>query len=274
MWKAFHHPDISLPVVRRRVGTELLELLEIFGEVTVHGGWAFLHNRTCPDTRSYQRAIRRLSKQGLIVSGRGLDTPRLQISGNGSQQLVAYLHPDRWWRKKWNGIWYMLLYDVPETARSYRNVLRQFLQTQRMGCFQKSVWITPRDIRPQYSDLAEGAALGDFACLFEARTVLGMPSEKVVRDAWDFDDLYAVQKRFCEVYSDNLAFLKEGGAFEQEILMQMAADEMDAYRSAFVLDPLLPEALLPAHYCGKKAFDIHVKVMEVFRNKLAQANPD
>ncbi|HKL23037.1 MAG TPA: hypothetical protein VJ904_14620, partial [Tichowtungia sp.] len=132
MWKAFHHPDISLPVVRRRVGTELLELLEIFGEVTVHGGWAFLHNRTCPDTRSYQRAIRRLSKQGLIVSGRGLDTPRLQISGNGSQQLVAYLHPDRWWRKKWNGIWYMLLYDVPETARSYRNVLRQFLQTQRM----------------------------------------------------------------------------------------------------------------------------------------------
>jgi len=42
MWQAFHHPDISLPVVRRRIGLELVEMLDILGDVAIHGGWAFL----------------------------------------------------------------------------------------------------------------------------------------------------------------------------------------------------------------------------------------
>lgn len=274
MWKAFYHPDVSLPVVRRRVGMELLELLDIFGDVSAHGAWAFLHNRTCPDTRSYHRAVGRLSKQGLIVSGRGLDTPKLKISESGSAQLAAYLHPDKRWNQKWNGIWYLLLYDVPEADRSYRNVLRQFLKTQRMGCFQKSVWVAPRDIRAQYSDLEEAAALGSFACLFEARTVLGMPAEKVVSESWDMEYLDTIQKRFCDVYTDNLKFLKETGSFDQESLMRLAAEEMDAYRSAFVLDPLLPKALLPDGYHGRKAFELHQKVIRELRQRVLGSNPD
>jgi len=188
--------------------------------------------------------------------------------------LAAYLRPDKWWNRKWNGIWYLLLYDVPEVDRTYRNVLRQFLKTQRMGCFQKSVWITPRDIRPQYSDSEEGAALGSFACLFEARTVLGMPAEKVVCESWDMDGLCAIQKRFCDIYTDNLRFLKESGSFEQESLMRLAADEMDAYRSSFVLDPLLPDALLPNSYHGKKAFGLHMEVIREIRKKVVESNPD
>jgi len=274
MWKAFHHPDISLPVVRRRLGMELLELLEIFGDVTAHGAWAFLHNRTCPDVRAYQRAVGRLSKQGLIVMNQGLDTPRLKISEDGSGLLETYLRPDKWWSRTWNGIWYLLLYDVPEVDRSYRNVLRQFLKTQRMGCFQKSVWITPHDIRPQYADLDAGAALGSFACLFEARTVLGMPAEKVVEDSWDMEGLYEIQQRFCDVYAENLETLLGIVSPDIEILMRLAAEEMDAYRSAFVLDPLLPDRLLPRSYQGKVAFDLHRKVVNQIRMKLKEANPD
>ncbi len=274
MWKAFHHPDISLPVVRRRIGLELLELLELFGEVSAHGGWAFLHNRTDPDLRGYQRAIVRLSKQGLIVKEQGLNTPRLKISEEGTESLATYLRPDKWWTRKWNGIWYLLLYDVPEVDRSYRNVLRQFLQTQRMGCFQKSVWITPHDIRPQYSDLEKGAAVGTFAALFEARTVLGTPSDKIVRESWDLKRLHDIQKRFCDVYGENLAVLSKTVLLNPEVFMRLATEEMDAYRSAFVLDPLLPAQLLPMDYLGREVFDLHLKVVAEIRSKLIGANPN
>ena len=162
MWKVFHDPDVSFPVVRRRLGMELLDLLNMFGEVAVSGGWAFIKNRSGVSREAYNRAVGRLSRQGLI----------------------------------------------------YRNVLRQFLKAQRMGCFQKSVWITPTDIRPQYADLKEAAAVEVFACLFEA------------------------------------------------------------YRCAFVMDPLLPRASLPGNYMGEEVYRIHRKIVKQIRTCLLSCNPD
>ncbi len=274
LWKTFHDPNISLPVVKRRIGLELLEMLDLFGDMAVHGAWAFLQNRTYPNHKALDQAMGRLSKQGLIVKRQGLDTPRLAISDKGSERLEPYLRPDKWWNRKWNGIWYVLVYDVPEVDRAYRNVLRQFLKKQRMGCFQKSVWITPHDIRPQYADLKEAAALGAFACLFEARTVLGMLSERVVWESWDFDRLFWIQKRFCEIYAENLETLKGSAVLGLDALMQLAAEEIDAFRSAFVLDPLLPSALLPWNYKGKEAYALHQELSNQIRMGLLRCNPD
>jgi len=274
MWKAFHHPDISLPVVQRRIGTELLEMLTVLGDVAAHGAWAFLRNRSYPNSRSFDQAIGRLSKQGLIVKTQGLNTPVLKISKEGTASLESGLRPDKRWSKKWNGIWYILMYDVPEVDRPYRNVLRQFLKYQRMGCFQKSVWITPHDIRPQYSDLEEAAAVGVFACLFEAKTVLGMPTEKIVSDAWNFDRLFEIQNRFCNVYKENLGILLQPTLPGIENLIRLATEEMNAFRSAFILDPLLPNQLLPRDYLGKKAHDLHLKITNQIRHSLLSANPD
>ncbi|RKX38841.1 MAG: hypothetical protein DRP64_15100 [Verrucomicrobia bacterium] len=273
MWKAFHHPDLSLPVVRRRIGLELLEMLDLLGNMAAHGAWAFLRNRSYPNRTAYYQAVGRLSKQGLLAKRQGLDTPRLEITKAGADSLEAYFRPDIWWNRKWNGIWYMLVYDVPETDRSYRNTLRQFLKKQRMGCFQKSVWITPHDIRPQYSDLKEAAALEVFACLFEARTVLGMPAERVVWEAWDFDTLYDVQQRFCEVYGENLEILRGVAVPDLDSLMRLAGEEIDAYRSAFANDPLLPGRLLPLDYKGKEAYGLHRQLVGELQTKLMILNP-
>ena len=274
MWKVFHHPDISIPVVRRRIGTELLEMLTILGDVAAHGAWAFLQNRSYPNPRAFDQAVGRLSKQGLIIKTQGLNTPILKISKKGTTSLETCLRPDKWWNKKWNGIWYILMYDVPEIDRAYRNVLRQFLNHQRMGCFQKSVWLTPHDIRPQYSDLEKAASIEIFACLFEAKTVLGMPSKKIVSASWDFDRLFKIQQRFCDVYKENLALLRQPTLPSMENLMRLATEEMDAFRSAFILDPLLPDALLPREYKGKEAYNFHQKITNQIRRSLPSANPD
>jgi len=271
MWKAFHHPDISFPVVRRRISLELIEMLEMFGELTRHGALSFIYsNRIRPNNRSLDQAIGRLTKQGLVVTRRGLDTPLLKLTEG--VVLEDYFYPEKWWNKKWNGIWYQLVYDVPEADRSYRNILRDFLKKQRMGCFQKSVWITPSNIRPQYADLDEAAALGAFACLFEARTVLGMSADQVVQEAWDMDRLYDIQKLFCDIYLENQTLMEGCAELSQEELMRLAAEELAAYRSAFVLDPLLPEALLPHNYKGKDALAIHRNMIETIRLKLRDAN--
>ena len=269
MWKAFHHPDISLPVVRRRMGLELLETLEFLGDLGLHHMYAVLRNETAPDHRARDRAIDRLAKQGLAVVRRGLETPTLSISDVGLDSLQDYLRPEKWWNKTWSGIWYLLVFDVPEVDRAYRNTLRAFLKRLRLGCFQKSVWITPRDIRPDYDDLSETAALDAFACLFEAKTVLGMPAEKVVWESWDMDRLYEIQSHFCDLCRANAEALCGSGFVGQEELMDLVSLQLDAYRRAFVIDPLLPNALLPRDYRGREAYALHRDLSAEIRARLS-----
>jgi phenylacetic acid degradation operon negative regulatory protein len=249
-------------------------MLEVLGEVAIHGAWSYLNQHSYPSTKALDQAIGRLSKQGLLVKRQGLHTPVLRLADDGDRVLPDFFQPEKFWNRKWGGIWYLLMYDIPEKDRGYRNTLRQFLKQQRMGCFQKSVWIASHDIRPQYADLNKAAALGAFACLFEAKTVLGMSLQQVVWESWDFDRLYEIQNRFCKVYEENLHSLEGTVAPSMNDLMQLAAQEIDAFRSAFVLDPLLPRQLLPLDYRGMETLALHRMIADRIRNKLMEVNPD
>jgi phenylacetic acid degradation operon negative regulatory protein len=175
--------------------------------------------------------------------------------------LPDYFRPRRFWQVGWNGVWYLLLYDVPEEKRPYRDTLRRFLRQRRFGCYQKSVWITPTDVRPLFDDLVEGAAVRDYGNLFEARTVLGQPSREIVQQAWDFEGLDRVQRWYCDVYADNLRRLLEGTP-SRTVLEHLAREEMNAYAAVMQDDPLLPHALLPTDYMGREVYRLHLDIVK------------
>ncbi|MEE9369376.1 MAG: PaaX family transcriptional regulator C-terminal domain-containing protein [Pontiella sp.] len=271
-WIPFHHPDISFPVVRRRMAMEMVELLNAASCFASRGGWAVLNRACYPNRKLYREATYRLRNKGLIIkqSEDATKTPQLVLTKEGELTLPAFMAPEKFWNRKWNDIWYMLIYDVPEVDRHYRDVLRQFLKRLRLGCLQQSVWITPCDIRPEFDDLVKGASVDAFAYLFESRTVLGLPSRRVVDDAWNFDRLYNIQLHFCQVLEKNLERLADdpGSPEELAFLMRMSLDGLQA---AYVEDPLLPRALLPSAYQGEKAFQKYQTLMAAIGDKLSGA---
>ena len=254
IWHEFYHPDISWPVVRRHIGREFLELLRLASQFSSRGGWAVL-NRSCyPSENAYRSAKSRLLKQGLIatrsMNGR---SPNLILTDEAEVSMPDYFAPELKWNLPWNKRWYMLIYDVPETDRKYRNILRRFLKKKHLGLLQQSVWVTPKDIRPDFNDLVQAANIDAFAYLFESRTVLGLPSHTIVENAWDFDALHDRQEHFCQVTDRNIAELQSGEHPPHE-LGQLLRMTLAAYHSAMSEDPLLPEALLPETYLGKTAY--------------------
>ncbi len=239
-----------------------MELFDLAGVFLSRGGWGVLSRNCYPSQRTYYNATRRLRNRGLVASRSvGGKTPVLQLTDEGRDYLPAYFRPEKSWNRKWNGIWYLFVYDVPEADRKYRDVLRQFLRRLHLGCLQQSVWITPNDIRPEYDDLAEAAGVNSFAYLFESRTVLNMPQRRVVESAWDFELLYEIQNHYCEVFGENLDRL-ESGTVDAERLAQLLKNALCAYRSAFELDPLLPKSLWPADYRGEQVYSLHRRVVE------------
>ena len=262
-WISFHHPDISWPVVRRRAGVEFMELLELTSLFLTRGGWAMVNRRCYPNNAAYQNATSRLRKKGLIIHRNdGAETPKLILSDVGRSALPSYFDPEKQWDRTWNGIWYLMMYDIPEVDKTYRNVLRKFLKRMRMGCLQKSVWVTPKDIRPEFDDLSQAASLDGFAYLFEAKTVLGLPSCRVVEEAWNLDRLYFLQEHYCAMTQVNIDKLTASECSFEE-LAQLTRMAVDAYHSAFFEDPLLPAALLPKDYQGREVLLQHRKLFKL-----------
>ena len=244
--------------MRRRAAEELLEFVAWYLDISSRRayGYAVGWGGGEPGRKAFNQAVYRLRKAGLVVSRSGGSGATPALSPGGEKHLRPVHHPRRWWRQRWNGFWYVLVYDVPEKNRSFRNVLRRFLQQQRMGCLQRSVYVTPRDIRPVYDDLLHGADVGPYACLFESRTVLGMEPAELVARAWDFERLNALQRAYCDLCEENLFRMSEE-ELDPTDLGLLAQEEMAAYVAVMTDDPLLPRELLPSDYEGEAAYKAH-----------------
>jgi DNA-binding transcriptional regulator PaaX len=256
-WEPFHHPDISLPVIRRRACDELITLLAGATELLLSRGLSPLYKSCYPSRRAFDASTTRLEKAGLITrSNAHGDLPQIFLTDTARQALPAYFHPQKHWNARWNQWWYILMFDVPEKNRAYRDTLRAFLKQRRLGCLQKSVWVTPIDIRPDYDDLNRAAGVDSVAFLFESRTVLGFGDQSVVTEAWDFKSINRLQKFYLQFASENLNQLNQAAVTESGIVQLIRMDNL-AYAQAMSNDPLLPKELHPADYVGMQVAEAH-----------------
>lgn len=254
-WTWFHNPRFSLTVARRRVGAELMDLAVAYGDAFVlrrHSLWAA---PMWKEDSARRMALSRLRRSGVVVktAGRRPGTT-LHVSEEWSDRDV--LNPERLWRQKWSGVWCILSYDIAEADRHLRDHLRRFLRRLRMGCFQRSFYISPRDIRPEYADLAETTGLGFDACLFEARDIGHEFPGRIVGRSWPWNRIRDRQTWYiemCEAALDRAA----SGTLTREEIASLVREEMSAYLVAMEEDPLLPGALLPEGYRGRVVHRLH-----------------
>lgn len=262
-WEYFHHPDICLPVIAKSVMEETAFILAGIGTILMTRGWSLANDNLYYSRNAFRTAKSRLAKQGLIVQGvdKATGLPSITFVGQNQYKDKAILHPEKYWSRKWKRRWYVLIYDVPEANRPYRDTLRKFLKRLRMGKLQRSVWISPVDIRPQYHHMMEAIGIDDVAVLLESRTVLGQSDRELIRRAWDMDRLCSWQKHFIKVSSQCC-----GDILNDRMNVEQTAaylkEHVHAYRAIFSNDPLLPESLWPDAYRGRDMVSWYMYTLE------------
>jgi phenylacetic acid degradation operon negative regulatory protein len=255
-----HHSGLPFTIIRRRLTAELLDMACLSVEFLASGGRSALRPRFMTGNTLLDLAVRRLAKAGLIACRRTRGkTPILIVTDPGRAQASKLLWPERFWNKRWDGRWHLLTYDVPETERSYRCALERFFRRERMGCLQKSVWISARDIRPLFDDLDLAASLRDFAILFEASPLLGPSPRQVAAQAWDFGALAKRHTAYLTACAKQSA--PSPKISSPATALVAARRELFDYLAAMETDPLLPAELLPDDYAGRR-------VAEVFRARI------
>jgi len=259
---------LTLPEIRFRTSQMLLDLVSELGAAAMTRGKSLTWHERDPSHAAYYNAISRLRKSGLIVSRkpRG-ETPRLILTSDGNTRISQALRPKRLWQRKWKGYWFLISYDIPETQRSYRRTFRNFLSRMRMGCLQRSVWISPDNIRDTFHHLMDAAAIEDFGVLLKCKEIIGRSTEQIVHDAWPFDKLNTRQSWYCNHCEKEIQKLRQK-SFSKEDLIKKASIELKIYLRVMVDDPLLPKTLWPRDYRGEDTFMFHKMLMREIKKHL------
>ena len=251
-----HHPQFCPRVLARRVTDEVLDLVFLLGRVVAVRG-RYLPLARGFKTNTYFMAAHRLRRQGLVVQRNILGhTRELSLAPAGLQRVSATLQPERCWRQHWSGRWYVLVYDIPESRRRYRKVLRSHLKHLRFGNLQGSVWVSAWDIRPDFDDLSRAAGLSEYAFLFEAQTVLGQSGPALAAAAWDFHQLHQAHTWFLAALAETREQLS-AGTWSADKLLALLREQQSAYLTVMEADPLLPAELWPDNYLGPQVYQAH-----------------
>ena len=264
----FYHPDISPTVAARRAGEMLVDLLVLYGGLLTRQRCAYTWPFLFKSNPAYRSAVYRLHKAGVVTRRSHKGGPRTLRVSEGKMTDPA-LHPQKRWNAKWDGIWRVLVYDIPEKERTFRIGLCRYLHKLRLGCLQQSVWVTPRDIRPEYDDLLKALDIQYDSYLFDARTVLGRKAQDIVGDAWNFREIQRHQSWFVEKCSSQVRRIQSQALSQREI-EQLAREEVFSYLSVMEKDPLLPRTLWPKGYRGESAYEHHLAFVTTVKECLSR----
>jgi phenylacetic acid degradation operon negative regulatory protein len=153
-------------------------------------------------------------------------------------------------RADWDGRWLVLVTTVPEEQRHLRHKLRTALTWAGFGPLGQGVWVTPDASRDEDARrVLDGLGPAVQASSFVGRHALVGDEGTMVARAWDLPEL---ERRYDE-------FLAGFSALSPETPAEVFTEQtrlVHEWRRFPLLDPGLPDALLPRTWPGRPAREL------------------
>lgn len=113
------------------------------------------------------QAIRRLRLRGLIeYERRRTGEIILRLTETGKDFI-----PLRWEEGEWDGKWRIVIFDIPESKRGVRDILRWKLKQWDFVKWQKSVWVTKKPLTEKLRQLIKDLEIGQWVLVIESDSV-------------------------------------------------------------------------------------------------------
>lgn len=193
----------------------------------------------------YRRARRtkiQLYKKDLLKTADGAHGKTLVLTSRAHKIFYQEYPLSQLRHKKWDGVWTLVMYDLPEKLRTARNLLHRKLTHLGFGALQQSIMISPLSLAEAVQELIEGEELKEYTVVLTAKRILGLTDEEMASTAWNLKELNDLYAKLLEV----LPKVKNRRG-------QKLAEEWRTYFLAVNFeDPYLPFELLPSNWLGEK----------------------
>jgi len=157
-----------------KISKSFLDLFIDFGELLINSKLNIRQVRKflyggAPD--GFYSPIYNLKRMGYISITGTKDKQTYKLTNKGRKAVSEILIKEKIKRQKWDGQWRVLIFDIPEKKRKFRNNLRRTLINLGFYQLQKSVWVCPFDVIDYLYDIIPGFREGDWFQYIEAKHI-------------------------------------------------------------------------------------------------------
>jgi DNA-binding transcriptional regulator PaaX len=224
------------------------------------------------EQREAYRAFQRWQAEKYIEKVQQGEQVLYRLGAKG-KTLLAQRRPSPDFRKRaWDGQWRMVVFDFPEVARKARDAFRRQLRQQRMGCLQKSVWISPDSVIPAWKRILKETELTEWVLLFESAELGPVDDVEIAEKVWQLGEVDKSYERYLSEFQSLPRELHRAkpSALEGEFARRVRR-ESQVYFEALDADPILPDVLSPPGFKGSEADALHKVVRDGLRTLLLGA---
>lgn len=205
------------------------------------------------EEKSARQALARTSAEGWLYTERhgrrvrwALTDPGRRLLTEGAERIYSFGRTARHWDKQW----LVLLVSVPETKRDLRHRLRTQLSWAGFGSPSAGVWVCPNvDRQSEAESILDNLGLSDEAMSFVASYGTIGREDSLVNGAWDLQGIAERYEEFIDAFAG-----VQPATPDEALLAQIRL--VHEWRRFPLLDPQLPEELLPEEWSGTKAAEL------------------
>lgn len=104
----------------------------------IYGGKAYRKSRL-------KQTLKRLKKQKLVEVGETKEGYVVRVTKEGKVRALRYKLDEMKIKKpqKWDGKWRLIIFDIPEKRKGFRNIFRKYIKQLGLYRLQRSVYLYP-----------------------------------------------------------------------------------------------------------------------------------
>lgn len=232
----------------------------------------FLMRELEKSRRATQSALKRLEDRGEIERTERGGRVLFQITQRGKEKINRSGFSLKRKSRNWDGKWYLVSFDIPETQKTSRNLLRKRLLILGLGKLQRSLWISPYNYTKEVRKIVNHYHLEKYVEVFRSQFLNPKNPSSFASQIWDLEGLSRRYIQFMERYQPLLFKFKEDpGNCEDSELFKLKRAMREELFSILMSDPQLPDELLPKGFREEEAhrlFEECVKLLNQRLNKL------
>lgn len=130
------------------------------GFYAYYGGWDYSLKKS-----ALSQSLKRLREKGFIEKQKSEDKIILKLTELGKDWV---LKNQEYSDAEWDGLWRLVIFDIPESHKKSRNTLRRRLKDWGFKPWQKSVWATKKPLTDATRKLIKELEIEDWVLVIES----------------------------------------------------------------------------------------------------------
>lgn len=221
--------------------------------------------------RATQSALKRLEDRGEIERTERGDRALFQITQRGKEKINSSDFSLKRKSRNWDGRWYLVSFDIPETQKTSRNLLRKRLLMLGLGKLQRSLWVSPYNYAQEVKKIVNHYHLEKYVEVFCSQLLNSKEPSSFASQIWDLEGLNRRYSQFIERYRPLLSKFKVDLSNCEDLeLFNLQRAMREELFSILLSDPQLPDELLPKSFQGEEAYCLFEECVKLLSQRLNQ----